>query len=610
MKKLAITLAVAGVAAAAGYGWYRHCHPFGAYATPQACFAAMNEAHDQKDFARYLSCVSTRVQNQQIGWLAYQLQREAADNPKTRARIVAIYEKHHLKGINVMELLQIHSMPSGKGTGYALDVVGSRVTDKAAFLAEADAIFSPKENPAKPAEKPALVEVKIEGDFATAKIKTKDGKSYPIFFRRIDQSWVIAEGRESDTISPSPEEKRKDQRKDFNKRPPPELSPQEKDALDRRQAARALGETGPKAIPALTEFLKDKDEDVRSIAAYSLGRLGPKAKAAIPALTDVLKDKRGCGEGRGNAARALGSIGPEAKTAIPALTELLRDSHQFVRRAAAQGLGGIGRAAVPVLTELLGDKDPKVRMEAAWALNQIGADASAAVPALAESLRDKDADVRRTAVWALTSVGPTAIPVLTALLKDKDGEVRGHAAFALAGIYGVSPGARTGQEAKTAIAALTDLLKDKNTDARMFAAYALGHIGPEAATAVPALTESLKDKEAAVRRNAADAIGQIGSESRAAVSALAKLLPDEDMQVHRSATEALTRLGPAAVPVLTELLKHEDYQLRAGAARVLGEMGPKAKSAIPDLTELLKDKELEVQQAAADALEKIKVEKE
>jgi HEAT repeat protein len=37
--------------------------------------------------------------------------------------------------------------------------------------------------------------------------------------------------------------------------------------------------------------LKDKDEGVRALAAYVLGKLGPDAKAALPELEKLREDK-------------------------------------------------------------------------------------------------------------------------------------------------------------------------------------------------------------------------------------------------------------------------------------------------------------------------------
>jgi HEAT repeat protein len=611
MKKVGILLGMLALAAAAGYGWYHYNRTQGNQigkgrarnATPQDCIAAMNVAGQRKDFDLYLSCVSPAVQNQQIGWLAFQLQREAAINRKKWGEIAELLERHNLKGIDVMELLQIRDMPRGKGAAYALDLVGSRVTNKAAFLAEAEKIISAGSKPTGPTgptETPLLVDVKIEGDIASAKVKSKKGADLPIWFRRIDGSWVLADEQE---LRPQGRDTGLDAQWDSSQKQPSKLSREEEEVRARRMAAETLGKSGPKAVPALIDMLKDENSGVRMSAAYALGQIGPDAKAALPALMRLLEDKSS--EARGSAAEAVARIAPAEKTTIPALTHLLRDDDLSVRRPAAFALARIGQAAVPVLAELLKDKDARVRLEAAEALRAMGAKARPAIPALAEALRDDDAEVRRAAYWALCNTGPPAISPLTKLLKDKNVNARSFAASALGAIFGEWPDARTDPAAKAAVAALIALLKDNSPEARGNAAGALGRIGPAAEAAIPSLVELLKDKENRVRGSAAEALGLIGTDSRPILLSIADLLGDPDVEVRRSACLAFQRLGQPAIAVLAELLNNKDQELRCGVAWTLGEIGPGAKNVVPKLKELLKDKEANVRQSAAQALDKI-----
>jgi hypothetical protein len=58
----------------------------------------------------------------------------------------------------------------------------------------------------------------------------------------------------------------------------------------RRQAAVALGETGPGAKDAVPELIKSlNDEDMDLIAVWALGQIGPAARAVAPAITQWLK---------------------------------------------------------------------------------------------------------------------------------------------------------------------------------------------------------------------------------------------------------------------------------------------------------------------------------
>jgi HEAT repeat protein len=59
----------------------------------------------------------------------------------------------------------------------------------------------------------------------------------------------------------------------------------------RQNAAIALAEVGPPALPSLTEALKDRNRDRRAAAAYALGQMGAAARSAVPALVRALDDE-------------------------------------------------------------------------------------------------------------------------------------------------------------------------------------------------------------------------------------------------------------------------------------------------------------------------------
>ena len=124
----------------------------------------------------------------------------------------------------------------------------------------------------------------------------------------------------------------------------------------------------PKAMLALTEALKDRNEVVRMIAAVTLKEIGAPAKEVLPALIKASQEKYA--PVRMRAAAALAVIG--GSEAIPALIKALKDKDTHVRMRTAQLLGEIGdSAAVPALIEALQDADAEVREDAAVALGQI-----------------------------------------------------------------------------------------------------------------------------------------------------------------------------------------------------------------------------------------------
>ena len=111
-----------------------------------------------------------------------------------------------------------------------------------------------------------------------------------------------------------------------------------KTAKTRATAAKELGHIGAisasdtkEAVPIILDLVKnDRDSGVRQAAATALGRMDPDPEKAVPALTDALKDKKA--GVRTAAARSLGQLGPDAKEALPALREAQDDKDRGVSR--------------------------------------------------------------------------------------------------------------------------------------------------------------------------------------------------------------------------------------------------------------------------------------
>jgi HEAT repeat protein len=175
----------------------------------------------------------------------------------------------------------------------------------------------------------------------------------------------------------------------------------------RAQAARSLARLRltPAVVPRLAAALRSPDPYVSSFAAWTLGGMGPAAAEAVPALVEALD--RDEGFGRGGAAAALARLGPAAEAAVPALVLALSNPDGDRRWKAARTLGRIGppaRASVPALTRALGDDNEYVRAHAARALGRIGASEREAVDALERAAHDGDDAVKKAARDALATL--------------------------------------------------------------------------------------------------------------------------------------------------------------------------------------------------------------
>lgn len=114
-------------------------------------------------------------------------------------------------------------------------------------------------------------------------------------------------------------------------------------------AAAELVGAGPKAIPALTEYLENSDSAVRYWAAEGLLALGPEAAQAKDALATALEDP--CPDVRFAAAGALCRLG-SCDEALSVIAQGVLDSREPVALHAARVLQGLGNKAKPVLNEM------------------------------------------------------------------------------------------------------------------------------------------------------------------------------------------------------------------------------------------------------------------
>lgn len=202
-------------------------------------------------------------------------------------------------------------------------------------------------------------------------------------------------------------------------------------AWRRASAAFRLGDIGNETVaPALVAALRDRERDVRSTAARSLGRLRvpeagaelvaaaaerrvPEAlvrwallqigTAAVPELKALLSsdDQRA----RAAASQLIGRLGGPSDAAD--LQARLRDSSSLVRAAAARALGRLGgERHIPGLLAALEDRIPAVRASAATALGYLRD--RRALSALAEHAESDLFDVAQEAARALVRIDAAA----------------------------------------------------------------------------------------------------------------------------------------------------------------------------------------------------------
>ena len=206
--------------------------------------------------------------------------------------------------------------------------------------------------------------------------------------------------------------------------------------------------------------LSSTDVSERRAAAWALFEMGPKAAPATESLASALDDP----DVRMPALHALEDIGPEAYLAVPKLAALLDHPDFYVRLGATFALAEIG---CPFDKRVLGGR----RAPSRWA--------SIIVEPLAVAFQDDYARLSSEAAEILAVMGPLAKPVVShaiRMLDDPSSTRRGSALVLISGL---------GPAAAQAVPKLTELNKNTPGDERFI--YALAAIGPAAAPAVPAL---------------------------------------------------------------------------------------------------------------------------
>ncbi|WP_338441768.1 HEAT repeat domain-containing protein [Synechococcus elongatus IITB4] len=205
---------------------------------------------------------------------------------------------------------------------------------------------------------------------------------------------------------------------------------QDANALNRLAAVRAFAAlTEPRAIPHLIKALDDTCPNIRTAAAYALGR--NVSHQAVDVLIECLRHDQNDNV-RKAVAWALGNYSD--RRSIQPLIEALRRDIAPVRLWAASSLGNTAVVdyetvigAVPSLIEALRrDPEADVRSNCAWSLGQLCRPLPAnivyatVIDALIEALvEDEDMSVREDAKASLLQVGDArALQMIETLQQD------------------------------------------------------------------------------------------------------------------------------------------------------------------------------------------------
>ena len=379
-----------------------------------------------------------------------------------------------------------------------------------------------------------------------------------------------------------------------------------KDAEVRRLAAAALGKLEVKGrIKPLLGALLDRDPSVQMAAILALKRSTDERvpPALVPLLHDANAGVRGCAAqvlaflgwrpaNREDEMWLLAAKGKWSQVALfgaPALLPLemaLKSGPYSLCVAAAKALGDMeDPRAVRLLIEAVKSNDPAVCAAAVDALAKVGG--TQATEPILGLLQHTHSYVRLAAAEALGHLGSAAATEpLRTLLHDPQWDVRRAAVEALAQL-------RDDQ----AVEALTRTLEDNDADVREAAAIALGSLGDR--RGIGPLVLALRDTASGVRRIAAAALSRIDEnwstapEARAAAEKLKASLHDRDPEVRYFVGQLLVSLGLLDPEASPELSVAEAPGSGAGKRR---------KLAVTLFLTILGDTDSDLRQAAAEAL--------
>lgn len=389
----------------------------------------------------------------------------------------------------------------------------------------------------------------------------------------------------------------------------PDVEPLLKEPKQRMVALMALTHIAPDhphLVEQLQEELRDSSHAVS--AAWGLGNLGTRARAALPALRRLLAEDKHLIDSRLLVVAAIVKIDPADVAAIRSLSVLLQDLAP--RHLMTQDL----RDARSVWQKL-GTKAAVAEGELVAGLRYI--DSESEDDPYFRNVREKERRLQAALMLLeLKTMPKEVLATLQEICRCDHPQLRAEAADA----WG-----RTDSEAASAPPLLAKLLADEATyvaegngygrdgiDHRV-ADHAQDALATLGAIALPALREASESRSRGVRRRAIEALGEMKPAGPISSDQIPQILitalQDSAREVRRAAAVALGQLPTAqdgTITALTKALVDKDLLVRIHAAQSLGRFGAKSTSAVPALDTLRKDPYTAVREAATKALAQIR----
>ena len=416
-----------------------------------------------------------------------------------------------------------------------------------------------------------------------------------------------------------------------------------------RVAQTALSKIGRAAMPAVVIGLRNRDPDIRALAAETLGMMDPgllgNGSRTLRHLHTCLHDIDFAV--RAAAVRALLANGANARDALAPMLS----GDVATRRRSSRHFGALAHANPPgtedMLVSSLNDVDDVVRAAAAQALGDLRPPAAQAILRLQEMLGDDAPNARAYAARALWYLGLAADDMVDPLVMaraDGDAYTRAFAAGAL-GTIATRDGARIEAWTKIVADAARGVPRDATShyglEATCLAAWNLGRMGAAACAAVPALAAlALSRRHWWARTAAVAALGGVGRCADRAIPTLIRLAAkwrnEADHGLAAYALRALSDIGTDTaidarvnfllagfldggsymlrnaqhiqleVEMLTRALSSDDPSVQGNAADALGDLGAHGASALFALETATGHEDHALRQAAEYAIYRIR----